>query len=897
MQLNPLLDQGVTVLTASRRLAHAARRSYADLQRQRGLKIWRSPRVLPLSAWLRQQWVEQRATATDSKPLRLLTGAQVRVLWDQVVTASTLSGGLLNPSHAARLAARSWQRLHDYLIPLAALGDAHTPEAQALHDWARAFCSECEQRHAIDETRLLERAFDVQRVPAERVALAGFDVVVPALARLAEVWKERALLVELPVPALVATAVRTVAAGDAAGEIELAARWSRSLVESGCTRVGIVIRDLQRRQHEVRRVFGDVFAPGMRTVGAASAAIPVTVAAAEPLDAYPLVNAALSCWQLALGEARSTLVGRLLRSPFIAGSLTEQDARALSDLRLREEQRDRWDWFELERWAGVTGCRQLQTIARAMCDLLRPGLAPAAASLWSERLASGLKVIGWPGERSLSSVEHQTVVKFQTTLAEFGALDAVLGVLTLAEAIIRLRELLGDTSFEPEAEDEAVTVIDAATVAGMQFEALWVTGLDATHLPPPATPDPLIPLQLQRAAGIPEASPAGAFGAGEAQLQQLISSAPSVVLSWPEQDGDAQLQPSPLLRAWPQLDADALTQTSTRPSTRSLRQSLFAARPTLLGLRDDAAPMVSAERATGGARILELQSHCAFRAQAELRLHARQLPRVSLGIEPKDRGTLLHRVLAELWGEMQSQQTLLSMNDATLATRVRRIAQHQAAQLLHATTARRARLAQLEIDSVVARIAVLLDLERQRAPFVVRFAEQGERFSIGGLQIRLQPDRVDELTNGEQILLDYKLGETGKPRQWLDAWPGRPRAPQLPLYALAHAQRAAGLAFVVLAPGAVEFRGWSREPGVAPGIAPYPPSRLAKHEPPNWQALQGHWQRTLRQLAEQFVAGRAEVDPLPQACQHCHLRSFCRIHERTDREDDAETIDAGTADE
>jgi hypothetical protein len=40
----------------------------------------------------------------------------------------------------------------------------------------------------------------------------------------------------------------------------------------------------------------------------------------------------------------------------------------------------------------------------------------------------------------------------------------------------------------------------------------------------------------------------------------------------------------------------------------------------------------------------------------------------------------------------------------------------------------------------------------------------------------------------------------------------------------------------------------------------------------------------LTQLAEDFVAGQATVDPLPQECSHCHLSALCRINEQTQEE-------------
>lgn len=857
---------------------------YAQHAQAHGLSVWRTPQVLPWPAWLRQQWLQSRAAAdAQTAATRLLTPAQTRVLWDDIVASSSLAGHLLNPSSAARIAARSWQRMQDYLIPLDSLSHADSEEAQAMHGWAQQFVARCSALHAIDEARLAGWAYATRLVPQSPVAFTGFDAMTPSLQRLAAFWRKHNALVEVAAAADPATDVQVVDANDAQHELELAARWARAQVESRDASVGVVIGDLQSRRSAIRRTFENVFAPGGRTVGAEAPDIPVVIAAPDPLSRYPVVDAALLCLQLLCGNARSTLAGRILRSPFVGAGVSERDARALADFRLRDEQRDRWDWFELERWAGITGCKQLQLPAREISVLLRPGLSRAAPSVWAERFHRVLQTLRWPNqhERTLSSVEHQTVSKFQAALAEFGALDAVLGPLEIQGALSRLKELLGEIAFEPETEAGTVTVIDAATVAGMRFDALWVTGLDATRLPPPASPDPFIPLDVQRAAGVPEASPEGTFKLAALQLRRLVSSARMVKLSWPERDGDAELQPSPLLQAWPRQSLEQLD----LAGTRALRSSLFDARPSLATLLDERAPAVAVEQAGGGARILELQSRCAFRSQVELRLHAHALPRVSLGIEPRDRGTLLHRVLADVWSELREQSVLLAMDEAALAAMIRTLAERHAAQTLRPATRQRSRLAAMEIDSVVVQALELMALERQRTAFIVRLAEQGERFAIGGLQIRLQPDRIDELPGGGEFLLDYKLGDSHQARQWLDTWPGRPRSPQLPLYLLAHAERATGLAFVVLAPRNVEFRGWSASAGVAPGVAEYPPKRLPFDAPPDWNSLLQHWHYTLTNLAMQFIAGNATVDPLPQECQLCHLSTVCRVHERALRAD------------
>jgi ATP-dependent helicase/nuclease subunit B len=873
VSFNALLAQDVAVLTASRRLAHAIRLGYARHAQQQGSKVWRTPRVLPWDTWLRQSYLDARALQSAPAVSRVLTRAQSRVLWDEVVSESGLASQLLNPSNAARLAARSWRRLHDYLISLDQLRAYDTPEANALYAWCRAYLRRCEALNAIDEARLAHWAHDSGLVPSGKIALAGFDAMPPSMSRLVESWRQQGVVVDAPRRSDEAD-IAVVAAADADAELELAARWARDLAVSGVINIGVIVPDLQSRHSQVRRVFEDVLTPGARHTNVSDAPTPVVIAAPAPVSTYPLVDSALLILRLAAGEVGATDVGRLLRSPFLGGGMSEQGARALADVRLREEQRDRWDWFQLEIWAGVTSCSELEIRARELAKLLRALPSSATASEWAERFHALWVSVGWPGDRPLSSVEFQTLEKFQQVLAEFGALGAITGKMSLRRALGRLQDLASDTPFEPETGDAAILVIDASTSAGMQFEALRVVGLDADRWPPPTHPDAFIPLELQRRAGIPEASPASSLDLATQQFQRWKTCAPQVVFSWARRDGDVELSPSPLLRDLPTSVAENVTPIS-------LRHLLFDARPDLESVRDDHAPPVPSQAARGGSRTIELQSRCPFRAQAEVRLRAQPMPRVSLGVEPVDRGALLHEILEEIWGGMRDSQRLQSIDDATLEARVRESAERHVRRRLVTDSPHRLRLASLEIESLTQLVVRLLRQERQRPPFSVQLAETSESFQIGGLAITLRPDRIDLLESGGELLIDYKLGDSHRPRDWFDLAPGRPRRPQLPLYGLARADRLRALAYVVLAPGAVEYRGWSDGTNVGPGVLPYPGNlRIDLGDPGDWEALMHHWRFTLTRLAERYVAGEAFVDPLPQECATCHLAALCRVHER-----------------
>ncbi|HEX7116748.1 MAG TPA: PD-(D/E)XK nuclease family protein [Steroidobacter sp.] len=884
MHLHSLLDQRVIVLTASRRTAHALRLDYARHAEAQGLTAWQTPRILPWSAWLRQQWIESRAASSSDRYVRLLTSTQARAIWSEVVAQSPAGAALLNPANAAKLAAASFKRMQDYSIALESLRNADSVEAQALYGWCRDFLQRCEELRAIDEARLTGWALESGFVPSEPVALVGFDHIVPAVSRLIERWRAQDKLREVLPSAEGEASVVTVGVRDGEAEIELAARWARAQLEGGRSRIGILLRDLQRRRAEVTRVFADVFAPGLRATVAEAHSLPVTIAAPQPLASYALVDAAALILELVTPECSSTHVGRILRSPFLKGGDSERDRRAMADLKLRAEQRDRWNWFELERWAGAYGCEELAQVARRMTQLARSETGHAKPSKWSERFHGWLRAAGWPGDRSLNSVEHQTVAKFQAALAELGTLDAVLPAISLRMALARLRDLLRETPFEPETQASAVTVIDPTTVAGMTFEAVWVAGLDATSLPGPISPDPLLPLEVQRKAGIPEASAETLMQQARTQLRRWTSSAPEVVLSWPEQDEEAVLQPSPLIAHWPRSTPDRIA----RAGVASLQETLFEKRPVLEEVEDEIAPALPPGAARGGARTIELQSRCPFRAQAELRLRAEVLPSVSLGVEPRDRGTLLHQVLGEIWGSLGSHRALIEQDRATLIEKVREVAERRAVSQLAPTTASRAKLVSLAVDSVVEQVSRLLELEKERFPFALAGTETAESFVIGGLEVTLRPDRVDSLEAGGQMLIDYKLGDSHSQRHWLDFRPGRPLQPQLPLYGLAHSESLRALAFVVLAPGTVEYRGWSDGTKIGANVLPYPAGiRLKPGDPPDWKALVEHWRATLTRLAEQYVSGYAAVDPLPVECRGCHLSTLCRIHELKAREEGA----------
>src|SRR5690606_9900956 len=88
-------------------------------------------------------------------------------------------------------------------------------------------------------------------------------------------------------------------------------------------------------------------------------------------------------------------------------------------------------------------------------------------------------------------------------------------------------------------------------------------------------------------------------------------------------------------------------------------------------------------------------------------------------------------------------------------------------------------------------------------PFTVIAIEEKQPIDFAGIQVDLRIDRIDQLTNEQRILIDYKTG-TPTVKSLLG---NRPDEPQLPLYAVSQTQPVAALAFAQISPKTMTWLG------------------------------------------------------------------------------------------
>jgi probable DNA repair protein len=857
----------VTVITPNRRLAQHLAAEYDRRQVEAGRTAWDTPDILPYAAFVERLYDDAlHAELVEALPL-LLAPEQEQSLWEEVVTGSESGAALLAVPETAALAREAWALAHAWNLLDALAGAPLDEDAAAFAGWARTYVARTGRARLTDRARLPElvrRTLEQPSVKKPKLLVAyGFDIVTPQqgslLAALAASGVE---LASSRTPRRESNAMR-VAAADARDEIRRAAQWARARLEAnGDARIAIVVPDLAAQKSALRRALAQTMDPG----GIAEV-LPFNISLGDPLTSSPLVAHALAALELggrAIDFERASLV---IRSPFIARAESELARRARCDAKLRRRAEPR---VTLDRLLRLTA--DAPTLAGAFegYAAFRKARLFGAQSPgdWARAFGDALALLGFPGERGLDSAEYQTLKKWHEVLARFAGLDRVVARMGFAEALGRLRRMAAATIFQPETPPVPVQVLGILEAAGMAFDHLWVMGLSDEAWPMQPRANPFIPLRLQSGAQVPNASSASALQLAQRRTAEWLSGAAEVVLSHPRREGDRDLAASPLIAGVPEGRPEA-------PEYATWRDAIHRA-AMLERFADTRAPAFAADQPPrGGASLLKNQAACPFRAFARHRLSAEGIESPHTGLDARERGTLVHRMLAAVWSELKTKHALAALTQAELEARLAEVADAAiAGERRRRPATLSGRFADIERARLVRLAKAWLDQERTRDDFTVLRVEDEQTVGIGPLKLALRLDRVDETARGVRIVIDYKTGKTSLAA----IVQARPDEPQLPLYIVAAEPDATAAAFAQVSADGMKFVGLARDEGLLPGVKT--PGEIGAE--PSWTAQVAFWRAQLGALAEEFASGHAAVDPKrwPQTCRECDLQPFCRIHDR-----------------
>ncbi len=830
-----------------------------------GRRAWPTAQVLPFDAWLGLQW--GRVCVERPELPRLLPPIALRWLWRTRVARD--APGLLDPADLGARARSSWLGLRAHGGNLADISRwPLTRDQQAFLAWARSMEAELRERGACDAGDLARLLADSAafRDHGPPILLSGFRRLTPAQDVLFAAMKAAGRKVERLAMATPLEACLHHRAADPDSERSAMLSWLRERVAVAPDGIhGLIVPDLDTHRGTLERALAAALQPELELPGIARVDRVFDLAGGHPLMVQPVVDEALAALACAAGTVDWATASRVLLSRHLADTANERAARIAADLALRERPgaaRVRGPWLaELAMQAGAP--RFAGSIGTAIEALGGPRRRSAAT--WAAAFGSSLAAWGWPGDAPLGSREFQSAHRLGELLRELAMLGDVAQDLGSADALGELRRL-ATAPFQPESGEPAVYVLDSYDDPGVQFDSLWVSGLTATAWPRPVAVDPLLPIEIQRQLAMPGATPEARVAEAREVMAHWRARAHALVLSWPQRENDTEVDGTPLLPAGcGALAAGAVAPTRERLCFDARRLEAVPETPLL--------PLAT-RRVKGGARLLELQAQCGFRAFAELRLGAAPLAEPQSGIDRRVRGIVLHRALQDVWTRLRTQSELESLDEAA-----RQALAESAVDAALATEAPEGlgpRATGLEREWQCQAIARLLAVDLARAPFTVSETERPLELEIGGLELCLRVDRTDRIGD-ELVVIDYKTGKVNA-----TAWRGaRMDAPQLPLYAVLHPGRPSGIAFAGIGAARASYVGVGRDGASIAGMKPAEKFALTEDEETgfDWPAIMAHWRAWLERLAEDFRNGRVDVNPKLAAdtCRLCHLATLCRV--------------------
>ncbi|MBB71650.1 MAG: hypothetical protein CMF50_04575 [Legionellales bacterium] len=857
------------VLTANQRLATTLGLRYQQQQIASGETTWETPNILAYSTWLEQCYLD--CLTQGHLQAYLLSTQQSLTVWENIIRQSPQGQGLLRVKSTAKSVQQAWGLIQQWQLQDKLLACHDETDTHALLAWTETYQHYCEQHQFIDPAMLTARlihAIEQQHLHLpQQIYFIGFTELNPQQQHLITALRERGIDCEYVEPSQQTPEPSVIPCANSDSEFKLMAAWAaREHLQNPAQTIACVVPNLNAVRPQVKRIFTETF----KRAGIDPET--VNISGGQPLGNYNLIHTARLLLKLCQHPLAINDIGILLRSPYLAEAEQELGPRALLDRQLRA---DNISQLSLTQLLSIsTRYDKTPALAAGL-----NALAECKAKLqgnhspyqWQKHICDLLVAAGWPGPRSLNSEEYQLVDKWQQLLEQTSRDDIITPTLGYRDYLHLLNQYIDDCLFQKKTDSLAVQVLGILEATGIPFSQIWVSNNHDEAWPAPVQPNPFLPLQLQKQLGLPHASYERELQFAQRLTQFFCQHAEcAVYFSYPQQEDDRSLSPSPLVKQMTITHAEDLKLHIDKPLVNDIRTA------TLETLDDNQGPPITQTYVKGGSGILKSQAACPFKAFAEYRLHAQTIETPSVALTYLDRGILTHDILEAVWEKLRTHAALVACSDEDLYDLLEDITDAKICETMsYDRQATQSRFLHIEKQRLITLLFNWLNYEKQREPFTVAATEERMRTEIGPLQIDLQVDRVDKLADGDFVLIDYK---TGKPniQQWFS---DHPEDPQLPLYSFAIDKSLSGLAFAQVRNDEMSFKGITVSEDILPDALSFEAVK-AVDKADSWHSQLQTWQANLTELAEDFADGYAAVTPANpmKSCAYCQLHSVCRIN-------------------
>ncbi|MCF6767464.1 PD-(D/E)XK nuclease family protein [Thiotrichales bacterium 19S11-10] len=641
-------------------------------------------------------------------------------------------------------------------------------------------------------------------------------------------------------------------------------------------RIGLIVPDLHKIRYKLDDLLTETFYPNKNRLEPINQIDkPYTISGGIPLSDVPLIQTALMILSLKPVTSLNQLI-RIIESPFTLTSESSPDIRNQLIKQIRK------NYFETDSLKKMINDYKLSEAITEFKEAIL-FVSQDTKNITNDPIYHAflrLKAFNFPGINPLSSENYQALTQFYQLFHKIKELQYLFNDLNYKELIDLLKWLSKTSIFQPESNPQAsIYVLGILESSQQYFDQLFIIRMNDQLWPQKPNPNPLLPISLQKKLKMPNASNERELYFAKNISHSFFYQSSNLTISYSLFDGDSEQSLSPLITT-------ENIKVKSYPLDRCVQLSTEICNVKLTKRHLSLAPLKKSINASS--YLYQRFVQCHFKAQMQDRLKLNELGTFKKPLSAKDKGTLIHDILARIWQKVKTQANLKAFEPTKFNILIDSTIKETIHQSTYLAPPYLTHLNLVETKRIKNLLMHWFELEKSRdLSFKALSFEHRSNIQIGQLTSKnIRVDRVDQLDSGEIWLVDYKTSKKVQPNGWYDE---KLTQPQLPLYALAN--NAHGIGFSQINGKSMTMSILYQASDHAVKLKQYAfdldTNQTSKVQEKlitdyrNWHELKTSWLNQLTQMAVSFSQGdlTASINPSCLYCPYdglCHYQQFKR---------------------
>ena len=737
------------ILTSSSYLARDLLNEYDKSQLRLQNKAWISPKIYFWRDWMKYRYLNN----TKNTSSLVLDENISHILWEQCFLEAS-DDPLINVQRLATEAQDTFKKLCDYCVPFNEMSDLdNTEESRLFSNVLQLYLSRITQNNWLDPSLLINHLLQhepqewLEKEDYQGITFVGFYDAPPILDLITDSLKST---IEVEFMDHQCSAVNLIYKDykDLDAEYRSVGAWVKSLLKKDPdSKIAVLVNDTHKIR-EIRYLIMEGLSPGWQYNTDHDSSC-ISDSRGDNLNIYPIIFTCMLLLRWYQSPLSSKELSLLLRSSLFQGINTTGSNSIEGRLRLLPER----DWHIeefLEVFNEASSQDELEVIVKiAIIEKTKTVRDAKLIREWLEILNDDLGAIGWPGINNPSDHENQLLTNWHEIFNQLENTQIIHKKVTLTYLINRLLNAIEGTVFRPKNSLNCMSVLSYEEASGMEFDYLWMSGMDNESWPKNGKSSSFIPFEIQRKFNMPDFHSSTSIIRQQKLLDSLSTAARHIIYSYSVNKNNLLLTFTSMIDF-----KDSDDRSCNDPDWYLLP---FLNHNTRI-IEEDTPKTQNNEYLAGGTNTVQSYITDPFSAFAKGRLLVKPLNRFMSGIGPLLRGSLIHDSLAELYSTLPSLKDIQSWSEKEKQSRIEKAVNEIFNKEIRGSNSILKRIFELEKSRAETILHAFLMEEVKRDYFQINEVEKKLTFAHANLNLHLRVDRVDLQKDDTFHVIDYKTG-------------------------------------------------------------------------------------------------------------------------------------------